>query len=155
MPDAAATRRCERPAFTIIELLATVVVIGILATVATVKYKQHIQKVKISSAIMQLQAINLQLTMMDPLPASLADIGRGDLKDPWGNPYEYLRFDLSGGGDPPGARKDRSLHPLNSMFDLYSKGPDGASNLPLTSGPSRDDIIVANDGKYVGIASGY
>ncbi len=155
MPASTAARRSQRRAFTIIELLATVVVIGILATVATLKYRQHIQKVKVSAAIMQLQAINLQLTMMNPLPASLAEIGRGDLKDPWGNPYEYLRFDLSGGGDPPGARKDRSLHPLNSAFDLYSKGPDGSSNLPLTSGPSRDDIIVANDGKYVGIASGY
>jgi general secretion pathway protein G len=92
---------------------------------------------------------------MDPLPASLAEIGKGDLKDPWGNPYEYLRFNLSGPGDPPGARKDRNLHPLNSFFDLYSKGPDGTSQLALTAKPAHDDIIVANDGKYVGVASGY
>lgn len=130
-------------------------VIGILATVATVKWKQHIEKVKVSTAILDLQGMTFQISAMDPLPASLAQIGRGDLKDPWGNPYEYLRFDLSGGGDPPGARKDRGLHPLNSFFDLYSKGPDGASTLPLTAGRSRDDIIVASDGKYVGIAQGY
>lgn len=147
--------RARRRGFTIVEILATTVVVGILATVATVKYKQHTEKLRISTAILDLQGLNLQISVMDPLPASLADIGRGGMMDPWGNPYEYLRFDLSGGGAPPGARKDRSLHPLNSTFDLYSKGPDGASNLPLTSAPSRDDIIVANDGKYVGIADGY
>lgn len=138
-----------------VEIMATTVVVGILATVATVKYRQHAEKLKVSVAILDLQAMNLQLTMRDPLPASLAEIGRGSLKDPWGRPYEYLRFDLSGGGNPPGARKDRSLHPLNSTFDLYSKGPDGASNLPLTSARSRDDIIVANDGKFVGVAADY
>ena len=147
--------RARRRAFTIVEILATTVVVGILATVATVKYKQHTQRLKVSTAILDLQGLNFQISVMDPLPASLADIGRGGMMDPWGNPYEYLRFDLSGGGSPPGARKDRNLHPLNSTFDLYSRGPDGASSLPLTSGPSRDDIIVANDGKYVGIARGY
>ncbi len=138
-----------------VEILATTVVIGILATVAIVKYRGHQEKVRINVAILDLQGLNFQIGAMDPLPTSLAQIGRGDLRDPWGNPYEYLKFDLSGGGDPPGARKDRNLHPLNSFFDLYSKGPDGDSFLPLTAGPSRDDIIVANDGKYVGIAQGY
>jgi general secretion pathway protein G len=149
------SRRRRRRAFTIVEILATTVVVGILATVATMKYKQHLEKMNVSRAILDLQGMTFQISVMDPLPASLAEIGKADLKDPWGNPYEYLRFDLSGGGDPPGARKDRSLHPLNSFFDLYSKGPDGASDLPLTSARSRDDIIVASDGKYVGIAEGY
>lgn len=149
------SRRRKRRAFTIVEILATTVVVGILATVATMKYKQHLEKVNISKTILELQGLTFQISVMDPLPASLAEIGKGDLKDPWGNPYEYLRFDLSGGGDPPGARKDRSLHPLNSFFDLYSKGPDGRSNLPITSGPSRDDVIVASDGKFVGIAQAF
>lgn len=155
MTTPGASRRHRRRAFTIVEVLATTVVVGILATVATVKYKQHVEKVKIGKAILELQGMNLQISVMNPVPASLADIGRGDLKDPWGNPYEYLRFDLSGPGDPPGARMDRSLRPLNSFFDLYSKGPDGVSTLPITSSRARDDIIVAGDGKYVGTASGF
>jgi general secretion pathway protein G len=138
-----------------VEILATTVVVAILATVAIVKWRGHQEKVRISVAILDLQAMNFQISAMDPLPASLAEIGRGDLKDPWGNPYEYLRFNLSGPADPPGARKDRNLHPINSFFDLYSKGPDGTSQLALTSKPAQDDIIVANDGKYVGVASGY
>ena len=45
--------------------------------------------------------------------------------------------------------------PLNSTYDLYSKGKDGASAGPLTAQSSGDDIIRANDGGYIGLASGY
>ena len=53
------------------------------------------------------------------------------------------------------ARKDHFLVPLNSDYDLYSKGPDGKSSPPLTAEASRDDIIRANDGAYFGLASDY
>ena len=52
-------------------------------------------------------------------------------------------------------RKDRFLVPINSDFDLYSMGKDGKSSPPLTASASRDDIIRANDGAYVGPAEGY
>ncbi len=70
-----------------------------------------------------------------------------------------------GGGTPPGdpgggggggtgqARKDRFLVPLNSDFDLYSTGRDGRSAPPLTAQYSRDDIVRAVNGGYVGLAS--
>jgi general secretion pathway protein G len=45
--------------------------------------------------------------------------------------------------------------PLNSDFDLYSKGRDGKSKPNLAAKVSYDDIIRANDGEYVGIASEY
>jgi general secretion pathway protein G len=34
-------------------------------------------------------------------------------------------------------------------------GRDGASQPPLTASASRDDIVRANDGQYIGLASGY
>jgi general secretion pathway protein G len=52
-------------------------------------------------------------------------------------------------------RKDRFLVPINSTYDLYSMGADGRSVGPLTAAMSRDDIIRANDGAYVGLAEGY
>lgn len=55
-----------------------------------------------------------------------------------------------GGGSQP--RKDRFLVPINSDYDLYSVGPDGESAAPLTAAKSRDDIIRASDGAYVGVA---
>ena len=73
--------------------------------------------------------------------------------DPWGNPYQYLNFaDTKGKG---AMRKDRFLVPINSYFDLYSIGKDGQSVPPLTAKVSKDDIIWANDGDYVGLASQY
>jgi general secretion pathway protein G len=53
------------------------------------------------------------------------------------------------------ARKDKNLHPLNSDFDLYSIGKDGESRQPLTAKWSRDDVVRANDGGFVGLASEY
>jgi general secretion pathway protein G len=70
----------------------------------------------------------------------------------------------SGGGNDNGgggsnvtgqARKDRFLVPINSDFDLYSVGPDGDSTPPLNAKNSRDDIIRANDGLFVGPASNF
>ena len=49
-------------------------------------------------------------------------------------------------------RKDRFLVPINSDFDLYSMGKDRISQIPLTAKASRDDIIRANDGAYIGLA---
>jgi general secretion pathway protein G len=45
--------------------------------------------------------------------------------------------------------------PINSDFDLYSLGKDGKSAGPLTALASRDDVILANDGRFVGLASDY
>lgn len=52
-------------------------------------------------------------------------------------------------------RKDRNLVPLNTDYDLYSRGPDGQSVSPLTAAKSKDDIIRANNGGYVGTAEDY
>ena len=45
--------------------------------------------------------------------------------------------------------------PKNSDFDLYSMGKDGASVGPLTAKASRDDVVRASDGRFVGLASDF
>ncbi len=57
-----------------------------------------------------------------------------------------------GGGPPVQARKDRFLVPINSDYDLYSRGKDGLSVAPLTAAQSRDDIVRAANGTFVGLA---
>ena len=52
-------------------------------------------------------------------------------------------------------RKDKSLHPLNSDYDLYSMGPDGQSQTAITAKASRDDTIRANNGGFIGVAEDY
>lgn len=87
------------------------------------------------------------------LPESLEDIGRGGFLDPWGNPYKYLNYaTVKGLGNQ---RKDHMQVPINDTYDLYSMGKDGESQSSLQAQASRDDIIRANNGKYIGLASEY
>jgi general secretion pathway protein G len=148
--------------FTLVELLITILIVGILAAIAIPSYKKQIEKAKESTAISDIGLIAMRLKNImaeDPtaLPPDLATINSGNLLpliDPWGNPYRYLPIY----GHPENlsnVRKDHSLHPINSDFDLYSMGPDGQSVRPLTAAKSRDDILRANDGAFFGKASTY
>jgi general secretion pathway protein G len=59
------------------------------------------------------------------------------------------------GASPGRLRKDEQRAPLNTDFDLYSMGPDGASAAPLPAQPSRDDVVRADDGAFIGLAINY
>ena len=63
--------------------------------------------------------------------------------------------ETQGGGPQPKPRKDRFLVPINSDYDLYSMGKDRESIAPLTAKKSHDDIVRANDGAFVGLASDF
>ena len=54
-----------------------------------------------------------------------------------------------------GCARTASSSPLNTDFDLYSLGPDGESALALPAAPSRDDVVRAGDGAYIGLAVNY
>ncbi len=87
------------------------------------------------------------------VPDSLADVGMAGRRDPWDRPYRFLNLTTTTGKG--GARKDKNLVPINSDFDLYSAGADGDTVPPLTAKPSRDDIVRANNGRFVGLAENY
>jgi len=50
---------------------------------------------------------------------------------------------------------DKFMVPLNTDFDLYSVGPDGESAGPLSAKNSKDDVIRALNGGFVGLASNF
>ncbi|MEZ4586840.1 MAG: prepilin-type N-terminal cleavage/methylation domain-containing protein [Gemmatimonadales bacterium] len=145
----------DRRGFTLIELLGVVIVLGILLALAIPRYKTVVRQAKIARAIGDIRALRNDILSYEgtnqSLPPDLATIGRAGLKDPWGNDYVYFKFP-PGPGVPGAARKDRFLVPVNSEFDLYSKGQDGAS-VPPFSGPGLDDIVMAADGGFIGLAS--
>jgi len=89
------------------------------------------------------------------LPDTLDDVLHQAMNDPWGNPYQYLNFSSGALGVTGKIRKDHNLHPLNSEFDLYSMGADGTSSAPLTAKASRDDVIWARDGSFVGLGADF
>jgi len=130
-------------------------VIATLSSIAVVLYYNYAYTVQIARAMADIANISSEIStfhvMNERLPNDLSEVNRAGFKDPWGNPYEYLNLEL-GSGQP---RKDHSLHPINSDFDLYSKGRDGDSVAPLTAARSRDDIIRANDGQFIGLAVNY
>lgn len=138
--------------FTIIELLAVTAIIAALATLAIPRIQESINKAKVARAIGDIRAIQTDLDGQDSLPATLADVGRGGLLDPWGNAYVYNPFPPRAHGVPAGARRDRFLVPINTYYDLYSMGADGASVVALTAKKSQDDVIRANDGGFIGLA---
>jgi len=134
-----------------------VAVIAVLAAIAFPSYESYIQKTKITAAetdIMKIASlIGRYITVNNTPPPDLATIGADAMLDPWGNPYVYLSFTgLNGKGQ---MRKDKNLVPINTQFDLYSTGADGRSRPPLTAAVSRDDVIMANDGNFIGLASDY
>lgn len=159
LPPAAAETRRGQSGFTLIELLLA---IGIGATLVLIAYpaytdymdKAHDAQAKADISSIQ-NAIARYITINPQYPASLADVGMDTLRDPWGNPYQYLNIANAGPGVTGAVRKDKNLVPLNTDYDLYSMGKDGASVSPLTASVSQDDIVRANNGAYVGLASQY
>jgi len=152
--DCNSTRR-HKDGFTLVELILAVAVMMILTSIAYPSYKSVIEEQKMNQAIADISRLGLALENFfyrnGSLPKDLS--GLGDPIDPWGNKYQYLNISLVKGKG--GLRKDHKLVPINTDFDLYSMGPDGNSTPPLTAKGSRDDIIRANNGSYVGKAEDY
>jgi general secretion pathway protein G len=142
---------------TVIELMISVLILMVLVSLAVSGYQNYQERIRVSQAITDVGAMSVQIRhyMLDNLapPASLAEMGLGSKLDPWGRPYYYL--DLTSQQGNGKSRRDKKLNPLNSDFDLYSAGKDGLTQTQLTAHNSRDDIIRARDGKFIGLASDF
>ncbi len=136
-------------------MLIALVLAGVITAIALPAYSRHVNRGRTAKAIADIKSIEMGLerfmTARGRYPASLAEAGI-TLTDPWGRAYRYLNMEGAKVGQ---VRKDRSLHPLNTDYDLYSVGPDGKSATPLTAAISRDDIVRARNGSFVGPAKDY
>lgn len=145
--------------FTLIELLMTTIVVALLAAIALPSYARVIERQRVGQAERDLRLFALRIenyrSQHGSPPLALSELGMTIPKDPWGNDYQFLNFLSPAPGVNGMIRKDHNLHPLNSEFDLYSVGPDGQSLPPLTARASKDDIIWARDGAFVGRAADY
>ncbi len=148
-----------RAGFTLVELMIAVAIVAVLTAIVVPSYSSYRERILIAQAksdIISLgPAIEQYRLNNDRFPDSLADVGNGAMLDPWKNPYVYLNLSSGAPGVAAKARKDKNLHPLNSDYDLCSMGADGKTAAPLTAKASRDDILRANDGRFVGLASDY
>jgi general secretion pathway protein G len=148
-------RRCT--GITLLELMVALGLVAVLSAVAFPAYQQYVVRAQNQQALADLREISIRITKFElnntRLPASLAELDGETMLDPWGNPYRYL--EMSGGNGLSAARKDGRLNPINSDYDLYSMGRDGASASPLRARQSRDDIVRGSNGAFFGLAADY
>jgi general secretion pathway protein G len=145
--------------FSLVELLIAVTILGALIAIAIPMFSSYKDQQNLSLAISDLRLIDNQVKSYkmsnEQLPDSLSQVPQGDRKDPWGNTYEYLRIEGKETETKSQVRADKSMNPINTDFDLYSKGVDGATSRQLTSNTGRDDVVRANDGNYYGLGSNF
>jgi general secretion pathway protein G len=155
-PPARRPRRAGK-GFTLLELVYAVAVVGVLAMLAVSGYHSYRDRVDFAKAVFDIGHISNEIRkfVLDnrAQPDSLAEVGLAGMRDPWGNAYQYVNHeDLHTRGR---WRRDKNIVPINSDFDVFSMGKDGVSRPPLTAAPSRDDVVRANNGSFVGLASDY
>ena len=143
--------------FSLLETALAVTIITTIAAIAIPGYTECINNAKIVRAIGDIKYIQSEIDQFhlanNALPDSLEDLKMENTTDPWGNPYQYLA--IAGAKSRGDCRKDKFLVPLNTDYDLYSMGRDGSSVPPLTAKPSRDDIVRASNGSFIGLAVNY
>ena len=144
--------------YTLIELILGIFILAALASMAVASYNQYVERARVAAAIGDIGKFHIAIqryltTERIGYPASLADLGLDIGNDPWGNPYQYLV--VEGLGNNGAVRKDENLVPVNRAYDIYSMGKDGRTASPFTSTLGQDDVVLAGDGTYFGLAQDY
>jgi len=148
-----------------IELIVVLGMIAALTITGTRVYSHFIDKARNTRAIGEIRVLEKEILEFwqtnDLLPDTLGELGRAATQDPWKTPYQYINFDTT----PDSEEKRRTKgnrgrgrgggDPLNDDFDLFSNGKDRMTAPVLTESTSKDDIVRANDGGYIGLASEY
>lgn len=139
------------------ELMIVVIMTGLLFAAAVPAFQGYAERARTAKAIGDVSSLSLQVERFElrtgRFPATLNELNVPIPLDPWDQAYVYL--DLNYGQVIGPARKDGALVPINSDFDLYSIGPDGATAPSLRSAAARDDIVRANNGTFVGRGEDY
>jgi general secretion pathway protein G len=141
--------------FTLAETLLAMALVAVGVDTVYAKITSEVEQSRIQRAAQDLTAIERVLEayrqVHHELPATLAELGTAVPLDPWGHPYEYVNFEFSG---TAGQRTFDGL-PINSDYDLYSRGADGRTEANLRTEAAHDDIVRARDGAYVGPAADF
>lgn len=140
--------------YSILELMAAIAFVGMLAAWATSSFTGYTERARNNAAIAEIGRVTVELHRwrMDnagAFPDTLAAAGITMAKDPWGNDFVYEDVATAG------ALRTHGGAPVNTDFDLYSAGPDGYTAASLTDANSLDDIVLARDGAFVGVAEHY
>lgn len=149
-------RHSRSKGFTIFELLIVVAIMATLASIAIYSYTKLIERTRNVKAISDIKNLESMLENFnlenERYPDSIDELGKGTFRDPWGNPYQYVNIATAPSQE---WRRDRNNKPINTYYDLWSNGPDGDSQKQVNAAKSRDDIIRAWDGSFIGVADDF
>ncbi|MFK8027796.1 MAG: type II secretion system protein [Gammaproteobacteria bacterium] len=156
MPQPEKSRSCQlQHGFTLVEILIALAAIGLLAVLAVPAYHNYQTVKDIETAVNDIGDINIAITQYqtanNKLPKDLSEINMGDLRDPWGVPYQYFIHKNTSKIQ----RKDKNLRAINNDYDLYSIGKDGQTSPVLFEQYSLDDVVRANNGRWIGLGEKY
>jgi prepilin-type N-terminal cleavage/methylation domain-containing protein len=158
--------------FTLVEILISLVIICILATIAVTAYTNYVDRSLVKLSIRNIRILEQSIKAFEfekkHLPNNLNELGpvellgangnsimqASPLLDPYGNAFRYLNFANEPAGWP-NCRTDQVDKPLSLDYDLYSMGADGLTQKKLNMSVSLDDIVRARSGKFVDLAAKY
>ena len=154
-PPASLTQPLAHPlsgdrGLTLVELIVVSLLIGIL-TLMGLPALTHVKLLaKNARAMRELREIEKAVIAYaidrgGSYPPSLANVGHGTTKDPWGNLYEYSPV-LHRTNNLLVLINERPDDPAQPSFDLCSKGPDGQTADSIDAPQSEDDIFRSGDG---------
>lgn len=156
MARLAPRRRSLHSGITLLELTLVLALVSLALSIAVPGFVGYVDRANTSEAIGDIGTLSLQIaqwqTNFGRLPDTLAEAGLDGRSDPWGRPYIYLNV---ANANPGQVRRDKNLNPVNTDYDLYSMGRDERTSTAFTSARGRDDIVRANNGRYIGVAEGY
>lgn len=150
-------RHALQRGYTIFEIAVVLAIGGIILAITVPVVQSYLDRARVAQAVTDIAQVSSTIKQYSrskgAFPDSLADVSLDTLADPWGRPYQYFNLVTAKGNGK--ARKDKKLNPLNSDYDLYSVGADGDSAPQLTNAKSRDDVVRARDGSFIGLASDF
>lgn len=120
-------RQPRRRAFTLIELMIVVIILGLLSGIVVPRYMRHLVRAKQQTARTQIVALSEAIgdyhMDMDEYPKDMNALIQSPGSDKWDGPYlKPARIPL----DPWGDTYHYDSPGKNSEFDLYSYGKDKA-----------------------------
>jgi general secretion pathway protein G len=137
--------------FTLLELMIVATVIGILAAMGVPSYQSALRTARIQKAISELRTISTAVdtyrAVNGVLPATLAQVGFGGRRDPWGQPYCYLNYQLGTGDGLQWAVDNGLVDPGAFQDGDTAAAPTGGS------GPGGE-LLVGGSGSGSGGSGG-
>ena len=149
-------RKTHRNGFTLVETLIVIAAISLLTILAVPAYQKYQELNKLEQAINDIGAMNIAITKYqlenNRLPSNLSELGLDNMQDPWGMPYQYITHKAD---SMTQQRINKNLVAVNNDYDLYSTGKNRLSEPALSTQLSHDDIVRANNGKWIGLGKNY